>query len=232
MNSMMKRVVGVAGDRFGRFIKRYRVLYAPAGWVSRTVASSPRSSFIGFTLGPLRARLRGNMSATDVLWVLDALAAESLRFSLAGGWGVDALIGIQNRDHDDLDVVIDDYEHNQPKARQALVKLGFKFVASQTRRTWMPDLATYDDGAGHRVELVSVDWDRLANALDSALDSPGSTSRDDLTKEVFAEGKINGVVVPCLSSRVQLLYHTRYPLKETLQHDVELLQSVFGPHHS
>jgi len=227
-NSTVKRVVGVAGDRFGRFVKRYRVLYAPAGWVSRVVGSSSSSSVIAFTLGPLRARLRGNMSATDVLWVLDALEGESLRFSLAGGWGVDALIGAQHRRHDDIDVVIDDYEHNEPKAQQALVKLGFKLVGSQRRRTWMPDLASFDDGAGHRVELVSIDWERLADALEA---SSSTRPDDDLTREVFAEGTINGAVVPCLSSRVQLLYHMGYPLKETLQHDVELLLSVFGPLH-
>jgi lincosamide nucleotidyltransferase A/C/D/E len=218
----------MAGDRFGRFIKRYRVLYAPAGWVSRIVATSPRSSLIAFTLGPLRARLRGNMSATDVLSVLDALEGQSLRFSLAGGWGIDALIGAQSRPHDDLDIVIDDYEHDEPKARQALVKLGFRLVGSQTRRTWMPDLASFDDGAGHRVELVSIDRERLSNAFDA---SPSIRLEGDLTPEIFAEGKINGVVVPCLSSRVQLLYHMGYPLKETLQRDVDLLVSVFGPLH-
>ncbi len=178
MDSTVKHVVGVAGDRFGRFVKRYRVLYAPAGWVSRIVASSPSSSLIAFTLGPLRARLRGNMSANDVLWVLDALDGESLRFSLAGGWGVDALIGAQHRQHDDLDVIIDDYEHNEPKAQQALVKLGFKLVGSQRRRTWMPDLASFDDGAGHRVELVSIDWERLADALAA---STSARPDDDLT---------------------------------------------------
>ena len=183
---MMSHVVGMAGDRFGRFIKRYRVLYAPAGWVSRIVASSPSSSLIAFTLGPLRARLRGTMSASDVLWVLDALQGESLRVSLAGGWGVDALIGTQNRHHDDLDVVIDDYRDNEPKAQQALAELGFKLVGSQSRRTWMPDLAIFEDGAGHRVELVSVDWDRLAKAVGSS----GSTrSEEDLTAEVFARGE-------------------------------------------
>jgi lincosamide nucleotidyltransferase A/C/D/E len=225
---MVTRVVGVAGDRFGRFIKRYRLFYAPAGWVSRIVASSPSSSLLAFTLGPLRARLRGNMSATDVLWVLDALDRESLRFSLAGGWGIDALIGAQSRQHDDLDVVIDDYEHNEPKARRALVELGFRLVGSQTRRTWMPDLASFDDGAGHRVELVSIDWERLSNAWDA---SPSTSREGDLTPEVFAQGTINGVAVPCLSSRVQLLYHMGYPLKDVLQRDVELLQSVFGPLH-
>ena len=228
MNSMVTRVIGVAGDRFGRFIKRYRVLYAPAGWVSRIVGSSPSSSLISLTLSPLRARLRGNMTATDVLWVLDALEGESLRISLAGGWGIDALIGAQSRQHDDLDLVIDDYEHNEPKARRALVKLGFRLVGSQTRRTWMPDLASFDDGAGHRVELVSIDWERLSSSWDASQSTP---TGDDLTAEVFAEGRINGVVVPCLSSRVQLLYHMGYPLKDALQHDVELLQSVFGPLH-
>ena len=221
-----KSVGGVAGDRVGRFVKRHRALFVPAGWISRVVASSQRSSFIGTALGRLRSRLRGAMSADDVLWVLRALEAESFRCWIAGGWGVDALIGKQNRTHDDLDLVVDDYERNEPRARQALFKLGFHHVASQMRRTWMPDLSTFDDGAGHRVELVSINWDRLELALGSAR----SHHHDEgLTQKVFTEGMINGVVVPCLSVHVQLLYHSGYPLKPTLQHDVTLLESVFGP---
>jgi len=215
----------VAGAQVGRFLKSHRVLYVPAGWVSRIVGLSPSTSFIAVLLGPLRARLRGSMSADDVLRVLRALDTRSLPYWLAGGWGIDALIGKQNRTHDDLDVIIDDYQRNAPAARQALLDLGFRQVGSQMRKTWMPDLSTFEDGAGHRVELVSVDWNRLASALDPA----GSLQESsDLMRDAFTQGTINGVVVPCLSSRVQQLYHSGYPLKETLQQDMTLLQSIFG----
>ena len=123
-NTTMRSLVGVAGAQVGRFLKSHRVLYVPAGWVSRIVGLSPSTSFIAVLLGPLRARLRGSMSADDVLRVLRALDTRSLPYWLAGGWGIDALIGKQNRTHDDLDVIIDDYQRNAPAAPRHFWILG------------------------------------------------------------------------------------------------------------
>ena len=47
------------------------------------------------------------MIATDVLKLLDALNANHLRVWLDGGWGVDALIGEETRQHGDVDLVIE-----------------------------------------------------------------------------------------------------------------------------
>ncbi|MGZ4382041.1 MAG: nucleotidyltransferase domain-containing protein, partial [Gaiellaceae bacterium] len=44
------------------------------------------------------------MRATDVLEVLAALGEAGVRASLEGGWGVDALVGRQTREHEDLDL--------------------------------------------------------------------------------------------------------------------------------
>jgi lincosamide nucleotidyltransferase A/C/D/E len=43
----------------------------------------------------------------DVIDVLDALEAESVHHWVAGGWGVDILVGSQTRAHRDLDLAVD-----------------------------------------------------------------------------------------------------------------------------
>ncbi len=47
------------------------------------------------------------MTGTDVLHVLDLLAAGRVRVWVDGGWGVDALLGEQTRPHDDLDLAVE-----------------------------------------------------------------------------------------------------------------------------
>jgi lincosamide nucleotidyltransferase A/C/D/E len=46
------------------------------------------------------------MSGTDVLVLLEDLACRGVTAWLDGGWGVDALLGQQTREHEDLDLVI------------------------------------------------------------------------------------------------------------------------------
>ena len=47
------------------------------------------------------------MQSDEVLAVLDRLADEGTAAWVDGGWGVDALLERQTRDHSDLDLVID-----------------------------------------------------------------------------------------------------------------------------
>src|SRR5579863_10060142 len=144
------------------FVKNHRVLWAPAGWVSRLVTSSPETSPIRSVLGPLRDGLRGTMRPEDVLAVVEALDAAAVPYCLAGGWGVDALAGRQSRSHDDLDVVVDNYDEDVQRAIDALAPLGFRFVASHERRAWMPKNTILEDDTGRRVDLDSLNWDLLA----------------------------------------------------------------------
>lgn len=46
------------------------------------------------------------MSAAEVLQVLELLEHSHVRVSVDGGWGVDALLGYQTRNHADLDLVL------------------------------------------------------------------------------------------------------------------------------
>jgi lincosamide nucleotidyltransferase A/C/D/E len=222
----MPRRWRAGGHAIHRFVTSHRLLWVPAGWLSRAVASAPESSPIHSVLGPLRDHLRGAMKLEDVLSVLSALQAQNVPVCLAGGWGVDAILGRQTRSHDDLDVVIDDYEHQLDRAVDALAPLGFRLTASYERRAWMPRIAELEDDAGRRVDLNSLDWQRLADEVGPPGADPGS--RHAFEHLVFTDGTLGGRRVPCLSADVQLLYHTAFELSTSHQQDLALLRGDLG----
>lgn len=150
------------------------------------------------------------MRAENVLGVLSALEAKRVGFHLAGGWGVDALEGWETRSHDDLAVVIDDYGQDIERAVDALASLGFRVVTTQQRETWVPQSLVLRDGSARRVELVSLDRQRLAGEF--APNTVSSATRNAIEKDVYSEGTVQGRQVPCLSAVVQLLYHTGFEL--------------------
>src|SRR5215216_1451985 len=47
------------------------------------------------------------MGASSLLTVVELLEADGIAVWLDGGWGVDALLGRQTREHDDLDLVVE-----------------------------------------------------------------------------------------------------------------------------
>jgi len=214
------------GNVIHRFVKHHRVLWVPAGWLSLVVASSPESSPVRSILGPLRDRLRGAMKIDDVQRVLSAFEAHDVPVYLAGGWGIDALLGRQTRSHDDLDIVIDDYEHQVKRALEALAPLGFRLIASYERRAWMPRIAVLEDNTGRCIDLNSLDWKRLADEV-----GPFGTyggARSACEQRVFSEGTLGDRRVPCLALDVQLLYHTAFELSASHRRDLDLLRRELG----
>jgi lincosamide nucleotidyltransferase A/C/D/E len=97
------------------------------------------------------------MSGPEVLEILDALAQAGGAAWVDGGWGVDALLGEQTREHEDLDLVIalDD----GGEAERALSALGF--AMSEDERPTRFVLA--HDG-GRRIDFHTVVFDEGAAA--------------------------------------------------------------------
>jgi lincosamide nucleotidyltransferase A/C/D/E len=166
------------------------------------------------------------MTSEDVLGVLSALEEHGVPYVMAGGWGVDAVLGRQTRSHDDLDVVIDNYEVEVDRAIGALAPLGFTLEAAFERRAWMPKNSILRDDAGRRVDLDSIDWQMLADAF--GLAGPDEEIRKAIEHDVVGEGTVANRRVPCLSAEVQLLYHTRFELTAPHRHDVRLLRDELG----
>ena len=204
------------------FIRRHALLHRAARRLVDAAAGAPRWSPLRLLAG-VCASIRGEIKAADVVRILEVVEAGGVRCWLAGGWGVDALAGRQTRHHDDLDLVIDDFDRQLSVACSALGTLGFRVVGTYRLPVWMPDGCLLEDDARHRVDLVSIDWDRLDHTLgiepspsQLALDRP---RRDD----VFAEGTVGEHKVPCLSSKVQLVFHSGFEQRDIHRHDVALL---------
>jgi lincosamide nucleotidyltransferase A/C/D/E len=98
------------------------------------------------------------MRARDVQEVVDRLSAAGVRVWLDGGWGVDALIGRQTRDHDDLDVVIPLGESDL--ARGTLTPLGFELEEDEATLCFVAR-----DAGGRRVDVHTVAFDDEGGAF-------------------------------------------------------------------
>src|SRR5215472_5062822 len=61
-----------------------------------------------------------------VLALMNALDSAGVSAWVAGGWGVDALIGHQTRRHYDLDLVVADAPENLERMEQVLARDGFR----------------------------------------------------------------------------------------------------------
>ena len=191
------------------------------GRLSRAVAGAPRHSPLRL-LAPLRSFVLGEMKKDDVVRVVRAVEGAGVRCWLAGGWGVDALLGHQTRRHDDVDLVIDDFDVQVGRAYAALEPLGFRVVSTQREPVWMPDRWELRDDAHHQMDLLGLDWPKLRAAL-GVRDGPS----DEVLEFALAVGHIGGHQVPCLSSAVQRVLHSGFSPRRVDGHDLRMLDDGF-----
>jgi lincosamide nucleotidyltransferase A/C/D/E len=155
-----------------------------------------------------------DMSAAEVHTVLDALAAAGCRAWISGGWGVDALIGHQTRDHRDLDLAIP--EDREAAALLALARLGY-----QIETDWRPVRVEVAASRG-RVDLHPLTFDDAGDGHQAGLD--GLSFR--YPKDCFTTGAITGRQVACLSVDQQLHFHSGYELRDIDRADLALLHQL------
>lgn len=137
---------------------------------------------------------------------------------MAGGWGVDALVGRQTRRHRDLDIVVDENQRELERVIAALADLGLDHLAERRtagsitpRRVWLADRA------GHSVDVLPVDLDT------SPFRATGGAPA------AFSTGVIAGGEVPCLSAALQVDHHRNYRHRSTDRHDLRLLDADVQP---
>jgi lincosamide nucleotidyltransferase A/C/D/E len=154
------------------------------------------------------------MRARDVLAVTGAVAGVTTQWWLAGGWGVDALVGRQTRRHRDLDIVVDDNPRELVMIITALADLGLRHLAERyTPRSITPRRVWLGDGAGHNVDFLPVDL--RAPPFRAAQGAPTS----------FSTGIVGDARIPCLSPALQIEHHKKYRHRSTDRHDLRLLNA-------
>ena len=159
------------------------------------------------------------MEATDVLDVLAVLAEDGVSVVLDGGWGIDALLGAQHRDHDDLDLVVG-VEHLDA-AVGSLTGAGF-----EVREDRRPTSVALADREGRR-----VDFHVVGPEVDGVRWQPaGGPDGTDRRYPVAAttSGWVGGEVVACVDAQLQVDHHHGFEPRHEDVHDLRLLQKQFG----
>jgi lincosamide nucleotidyltransferase A/C/D/E len=155
------------------------------------------------------------MAAAEVVALLDAL--EPVIVWLDGGWGVDALLGEQTREHDDLDLVL--AVEDLPAAIRSLATCGYTYAEGP------PTSAVFRDPEGRQVELHAVEFDEEGNGIYTMAD----TSTWPYPARGFAgRGSVLGRTVHCLTPEVQVLCHAGYELDAGDIGDLRALRDRFG----
>lgn len=159
----------------------------------------------------LKSELR--MPAERVVELYRLFEDNGVEIYIDGGWGVDALLEEQTREHADLDIAID--HAHEAKMRELLDKRGYKVVQTNDKTEWQ-----YVLGNGESLIDVHVfGFDEKGNNTYGT-----KYPKDSLT----GMGKINGQAVRCIEPNWMVQFHTRYELADTDRHDVKALCDKFG----
>jgi lincosamide nucleotidyltransferase A/C/D/E len=146
-----------------------------------------------------------------------------LPFVLAGGWGVDALMGEFKRQHSDLDVIV------APGALGALIStlvvLGYVLTEESVEGGWWaPDTSVFRNGRGRRIEALLLTAEQLAPLVRRAEAMLGHSV--DVTPVTGSVGVVEG---SCLSPALQLAAHDGFELNHHQQRDLRLLRPARLP---
>jgi lincosamide nucleotidyltransferase A/C/D/E len=155
------------------------------------------------------------MRLGSVVEVLEVLERAECRSWVAGGWGVDALVGRQTRQHRDLDLVID--AEQEASALAALRRLGY-----EVETDWRPARVELAAAGSRWVDLHPVWFNGHGHGRQVGLDG----GFFEYPSDCFVTGRLGGRAVPCLSAEQQLRFRMGYALRDVDRHDVEQLKTL------
>ncbi|MGC5018811.1 nucleotidyltransferase domain-containing protein [Micromonospora sp. DT47] len=159
------------------------------------------------------------MAAEDVTTLLDGLNEHQVEACVGGGWGVDALLGEQTREHSDLDLWL-------PAAHLERLFLAFAARGLDRIHPWPGDRPwnfVLHDGVRLRVDL------HLYEVLpDGSIHYGSAVDGVSFPAEALAgRGTIAGRAVRCDAPEWAVRWHTGYPPRPVDRHDVPLLCERF-----
>ncbi len=154
------------------------------------------------------------MKAQTVIELLKLCAENGIETVVDGGWGVDALLGEQTREHDDLDIAIS--HEDVPKLRELLTARGFADIPRDDTRDCNFVLG---DGAGNSVDVHSYSFDEHGRNIFGI---------EYLPEHFTGRGTINDYPVKCISAEWAVKFHTSYELDENDFSDVSALCRRFN----
>ncbi|GLV55146.1 aminoglycoside nucleotidyltransferase [Dictyobacter sp. S3.2.2.5] len=157
------------------------------------------------------------MQAQNVLKIIQMLASVGVQLWLDGGWGVDALLGRQTREHSDVDVVI--RLDQVGLVRRSLEDADYTMVEDE-----LPTRFVMQHTSGLSIDFHPVYFDDQGDGIQQLQDgTPFHYPADGFA----GHGTISGVTVPCVTAEAQLLCHLGYEPTARDQRDMRLLGEAF-----
>jgi lincosamide nucleotidyltransferase A/C/D/E len=152
------------------------------------------------------------MNASDVVEVLSGLEQHGIEVWLNGGWGVDALLGRQTREHEDLDITISAVDR---AAYTAAMDAGsFTTYRVDNAFNWV-----LVDGRGRLVDVHLVDFsESVVGTAGARIYGPAGLPFEVGSLE--GRGTIANKPVKCETAEFQVRGHTTYTPDEADYRDV------------
>lgn len=152
------------------------------------------------------------MRADVVIDVLTTITDRRIDTWIGGGWGIDALVGTQTREHDDLDLLI--RGDDEVAVRSLLNSRGFEIVTD-----WRPTRV-----ALRHPDLGEIDVHAIQFRDDGSAWLPGlDCTAFEYPANAFTTGIIEGHRVNCITAQQQLAFHLGYQPKPKDRADMDTL---------
>ena len=156
--------------------------------------------------------------AADVLSLLILLGLDDEPHWVEGGWGIDALLGQQTRDHGDLDLMIDQSCADRTEA--CLRGAGYELVYADR-----PGHVSYVKPNGQAIDLCITAADRYGDRWNA--NRTVGRGEPDYPFDGFTYGWIGGKRVACIAPEIQMAHHQGYEAEDVDRWDMEQLRSRF-----
>ena len=152
----------------------------------------------------------------DLLEILNLLDGLHIRYWIEGGWGVDILLGKQNREHRDVDIGFDaDFTE--------LLLAALKDKGYAVTTDWSPTRIELCHPKGCVVDIHPMEIEEDGSARLADLNGGWYHFEPGWFTSAISEGR----AVPCISAPAQRLFHCGYELREKDITDMRNLREQF-----
>jgi lincosamide nucleotidyltransferase A/C/D/E len=160
-----------------------------------------------------------SMQLESVLALCRTFEAANLDFWIDGGWGVDALLGLQTRPHSDLDLAV--HFADLSRFQNALLPLGYQPVVRSENPAWNLVFRHPVDGS---VDLHSFVLNDVGEGI---LGDPSENSMHP-TGALDGVGRLGIMQVRCIAALFVLTFRNGFEPRDVDRHDVAALCEHFG----
>jgi lincosamide nucleotidyltransferase A/C/D/E len=159
------------------------------------------------------------MTSDAVLEFVEWMEASSIDIWLDGGWGIDALLGEQTREHSDLDIII--RAEDAPRLVEAARSCGYISRSGGTHANF-----ALETKSGQEVDVHAIVFDERGFGVFSLPDG----RKWPFPPSAFqGQGQVRGKPVRCLSPEAQVQCHAQgYEPDVNDLRDMKMLQDRFG----